>query len=532
MPPTRAKSKLKTTNDICPSCSTPADCCPHHPPKGADTDNVTPTQTQLKNSHNNDDKSLTKEESITMKTPLNLSGPKPMDNASGPYSQFLEARYGISPSVQLSESKKHLNFEELGEQIQTTKLNDMLCLSPMLDQMKTDVAHSINDAICSPNKELHGSINSLQMQELLAHSNVKTDFQDEILIQKLKTSIFVDVKGMSEEIVTSISTAAYDILQEVFSNAVPQILQENEILKSTLANLLSQVSELRKEILEIKNSQASFPVYPKHTSQAQNTTPSRCFQANQEWKSPEEDSDYEAEEAQMSINYLKEFPALPVSLQKEATASSTRNAPPTPLQRGWAIAASSLPVSNSKILKKEDKRYQVSQIEISGDLPDFETFDSSSKFLIPIINSRLCPTLLCNVQRELTQTDISNLVDITSYRKVKTWLVKFSNADFTQFIFENRRKLSAGQKLPLDCSFPKLFLNPNLSPEDKHQQIKVLKSFNKLKIIGEDNKSNFSVFPQGFSIKVVYESKKFFYSFDSRKSPQDFLKSNNIKFKE
>ena len=123
-------------------------------------------------------------------------------------------------------------------------------------------------------------------------------------------------------------------------------------------------------------------------------------------------------------------------------------------------------------------------------------------------------------------------MDITSYRKVKTWLVKFSNADFTQFIFENRRKLSAGQKLPLDCSFPKLFLNPNLSPEDKHQQIKVLKSFNKLKIIGEDNKSNFSVFPQGFSIKVVYEAKKFFYSFDSRKSPQGFLKSNNIKFKE
>ena len=103
------------------------------------------------------------------------------------------------------------------------------------------------------------------MQELLAHSNVKTDFQDEILIQKLKTSIFVDVKGMSEEIVTSISTAAYDILQEVFSNAVLQILQENEILISTLSNLLSQVSELQKELLEIKNSQASFPVYPKYS---------------------------------------------------------------------------------------------------------------------------------------------------------------------------------------------------------------------------------------------------------------------------
>ena len=120
-------------------------------------------------------------------------------------------------------------------------------------------------------------------------------------------------------------------------------------------------------------------------------------------------------------------------------------------------------------------------------------------------------------------------MDITPYRKVKTWLVQFSNVQFTAFIFEHRRKLSTLPQ-PSDSSSPKLYVNPNLSPEDKAQQIKVLRAFNKLRFIGND--SSFSVFPQGFSIKIVYEAKKFFYSFDSEKSPQEFLKSKNIKFKE
>ena len=42
-----------------------------------------------------------------------------------------------------------------------------------------------------------------------------------------------------------------------------------------------------------------------------------------------------------------------------------------------------------------------------------------------------------------------------------------------------------------------------VSPEDKHHQRKVLKAFNILQLIAEENKSNFSVFPQGFSINIV-----------------------------
>ena len=536
MPPTRAKSKPKTTNDICPSCSTPANCCPHHPPKGADTDNVTPTQTQLKNSHNNDDKSLTKEESITMKTPLNLSGPKPMDNASGPYSQFLEARYGISPSVQLSESKKHLNFEELGEQIQTTKLNDMLCLSPMLDQMKTDVAHSINDAICSPNKELHGSINSLQMQELLAHSNVKTDFQDEILIQKLKTSIFVDVKGMSEEIVTSISTAAYDILQEVFSNAVPQILQENEILKSTLANLLSQVSELRKEILEIKNSQASFPVYPKHTSQEKVLVPeadsdyvytninieqaSNCQRMSVSFKN-------QADEAQTTVQcrdaeenpqqqYSEEFPLLPNSREIRSTAA-----------KGWAMAVSKLPSSSksSQNSLRLDKKKSSLNLILSGNFPSWGDVERTKHFLVDHFNTTLCP-ILSELEREILVGDLTHIIFVNK-KGHHSSVIRFASANVKNFVFKNRKKL-----LDLSVShadFPKLYLSPWLDSEDAKNQQKIVRAFNALRT-KENDSFNYNVFPQGYAIKIISkEGKKMFYSFDCQLSPKDFLVSKGFK---
>jgi len=119
-------------------------------------------------------------------------------------------------------------------------------------------------------------------------------------------------------------------------------------------------------------------------------------------------------------------------------------------------------------------------------------------------------------------------VDISAHRKVKTWLLRLKNTQFSEFIFENRRKLSSFQHSSDSPSSPKLYVNPNLSPEDKFHQIKILQAFQKLKVIGEDKKSNFSVFPQGFVIKIVFESKKFFYPFDSKKSPKEFLLSKGI----
>ena len=56
---------------------------------------------------------------------------------------------------------------------------------------------------------------------------------------------------MSEEIIPGIQSAAY-IPQEVFTAAVPQLVQQNKILKWMLTDLSKQVSDLQREIYEMK----------------------------------------------------------------------------------------------------------------------------------------------------------------------------------------------------------------------------------------------------------------------------------------
>ena len=62
------------------------------------------------------------------------------------------------------------------------------------------------------------------MHELM-NTHKEVNEEEELLVHKLKSSILVDVKGMSEEIISGIQTAAYDILQEVFTAAVPQLVR-------------------------------------------------------------------------------------------------------------------------------------------------------------------------------------------------------------------------------------------------------------------------------------------------------------------
>ena len=329
-----------------------------------------------------------------------------------------------------------------------------------------------------------------------------------------------------------------------------------------LGTLSAQVSNLQKEICDLKKTlQPS--VFPEKTQLGQNPpfqndfvinvksqtsqpAPTQLFQGEvqrtdstpqlakliqREWASPEEYPDYEEPSSHKQAMVDEEnFPALTNPHNQEKSSHQIQQ--PTLIKRGWAIASSNLPVPISKKLRNETKQHQLSHLEISGDLPDFGNAKTSLDFLIPIVNSRLCPALLCDLRKEVTFDDILSLVDITPHRKVKTWLIQFKNVKFTEFIFENRRKLSSLKNQPSDPSSPKIYVNPNLSPDDKFHQIKVFQAFNKLKFTGEDNKRSFSVFPQGFAIKIVCDAKKYFYSFDSKKSPKEFLKSKEIKFKE
>jgi len=61
--------------------------------------------------------------------------------------------------------------------------------------------------------------------------------QEENLVEKLKSSILVDVKGKADKIMSGITSAGYDVLRDVFTETALQLLQENEILKNMLTHL-------------------------------------------------------------------------------------------------------------------------------------------------------------------------------------------------------------------------------------------------------------------------------------------------------
>ena len=86
--------------------------------------------------------------------------------------------------------------------------------------------------------------------------------QEEDTTKKLKSLILVDVKGMPGEIVSGITSAGYDILQDVFTEAALHLLQKNEMLKNMLTNLTQQVLHLQQEISALKELARS-PVFPE-----------------------------------------------------------------------------------------------------------------------------------------------------------------------------------------------------------------------------------------------------------------------------
>jgi len=148
----------------------------------------------------------------------------------------------------------NLNLQSTPDiQVQNTKFDGIVLLSPAAQQLQKDLDSAIKDNISSTTKQKHGAINHLQMRELMDPDKGVNELEEN-LVNKLKASILVDVKGIREEIVSSFNSAAYDILQDVLGEHLPKVIQENETLKSMLGKLSAQVSNLQKEILELKNT--------------------------------------------------------------------------------------------------------------------------------------------------------------------------------------------------------------------------------------------------------------------------------------
>ena len=124
--------------------------------------------------------------------------------------------------------------------VRNTTFDGIVLLSPAAQQLQKDLDSAIKDNISSTNKQKHGAINHLQMLELIDPDKGVNELEEN-LVNKLKASILVDVKGIREEIVCSFNSAAYDILQDVLGEHLPKVKQEKEALQSMLGKLSAQV---------------------------------------------------------------------------------------------------------------------------------------------------------------------------------------------------------------------------------------------------------------------------------------------------
>ena len=76
-----------------------------------------------------------------------------------------------------------------------------------------------------------------------------------------------------------------------------------------------------------------------------------------------------------------------------------------------------------------------------------------------------------------------------------------------------------------------MFVSPHLDPQDLKNQKIVLNAFLSRQL-KENGSPNFKAYAQGFTIKIVTaEGAKFFYPFDCKQSPEQFLASKGIKSK-
>ena len=65
---------------------------------------------------------------------------------------------------------------------------------------------------------------------------------EQLLVNKLKSSILVGAKGMSEQIITNVTSCSYDILLDVCSEAVCYLLQENQLVAKFQEQILMHVT--------------------------------------------------------------------------------------------------------------------------------------------------------------------------------------------------------------------------------------------------------------------------------------------------
>ena len=123
---------------------------------------------------------------------------------------------------------------------------------------------------------------------------------------------------------------------------------------------------------------------------------------------------------------------------------------------------------------------------------------------------------------------INQLLFDFSQMKWKIWFLKIESCCPTVFTLHLKKQ----SLLIIHLSHGRyMFVSPHLDPQDIKNQKNVLKDFLPLQKHANGSPS-FKAYAQGFSIKIATpEGKKFFYPFDCKHSPQQFLLSKGINCK-
>jgi len=138
------------------------------------------------------------------------------------------------------------------------------------------------------------------------------------------------------------------------------------------------------------------------------------------------------------------------------------------------------------------------------------------------------------LERDFVCSDITNILFVD-----KSIVVRLCSNEVKNMIFENRKLLSNTLHPPSEEAVSsdnppftwKMFVSPHLDPQDIKNQKIVLKDFLALQK-NANGSPTFKAYAQGFSIKIATpEGKKFFYPFDCKQSPQQFLLSKGINCK-
>jgi len=312
---------------------------------------------------------------------------------------------------------------------------------------------------------------------------------------------------------------------------------ENEKLKSVIEKLQDSAQPTTSRQLFIDNFQSR-----KNTSQTAHLTAKDELKADKSEISVVE-NEIKTKNSAFSdqYEYFSETSRISSSAPQDQTPSPRRWADicdsSSSLTKGWAIAAGSVVAKTPSFERATTKKDSLNLV-VTGDIPS-GSLASIKTELVSRFNATLHPAFR-GLERDFCANDISHiLVD------GKSLIIRLSSLEAKSVIYENKKLLAGKPHLseeetetssPNPNTLPmwKMYVSPHLDPQDLKNQKVVLRAFNSLQLKGNAPDSpSFKVFPQGFSIKIVTPNgKKFFYPFDCKQSPKQFLLSKGVRCKE